>query len=132
MAYTATITSEVTWHGGRRRLHLRVVETECAAASAWSFSMPFVSGMLRSLKAQRVSGTSTTIQPRLGRAAGWTDSTMDELVRTSSAAGFHHETSSEMLAFGAPGATPELHGNSQVNAGADNTVHTEIIIDEVA
>lgn len=132
MAYTATVTSTVTHHGNRRRLHLRVVETECAVGSAWSFAMPFTSGVLRSLKATLVSGAGATIQPRLGRAAAWADFTMGELVRTSAAAAFHHESTEDMLAFCEPDGSPMLHGNSQVNAGTNNVVETELVIDEVA
>ena len=151
MAYAAL----VTWRldvlpTGLRRLHLRVVESDVAAASQWdtfgtgtgvtvqdengvASPVPmFRSGDVR-LKALKVSGDATTISPRGGRASGDCTGTMDEGYAVAAAASFHHEPTPTFCVFAPPsGAKPGLFGRSVPDAGTNNVVHTELVIDEVS
>lgn len=149
MAYTATVTIVEQRVNRRNRIRIRVVETEAATGSAWSttasasnpvtvngnalavgdsYKLP-ATGDIRDLICDLVGGTGTTIQPRLGKAASWSDGTLNEVLTTGPATGYEHAAGPVPYTHDAPFA---LHGASQANnAAADHTIHTQLTIDEV-
>ena len=155
MAYAAAVTWRIEGSpkSGARTLHIRVVETDAAAASAWSTSnavpvagvtvtniadvledVPmFRRGEIISTLVDLVSGTGTTVAPRAGRVAAWADSTQNQVYVISTAADFHHYSTPVPFALTTPTSTaaPVLPGASVVDAGTDNVVHTELLIREI-
>lgn len=150
MAYSAAVTIQESDIGGRRRVSVRVVETDAAAASEWSltasatntitvngralavgksYSLP-PSGDIRDIMAKWVSGAGgATIAPRFGKITGWTDSTLDEILIISPTAAFHHITGPYPYNFHS--TTPTMFGNSVCSGGTVNVVQTQFVIDEV-
>jgi hypothetical protein len=131
MAYAQSAITRVEWvHGGRRFIHLTFTETEAAATSEWS-----VTGLPRCLTLTRynatlTAGTGTTINPKLGRATGWSASTQDDIGTNSTTAA--HINDNTKLAFVLLAAVTgddkgTLFGCSQANnAAADHSISTEL------
>lgn len=150
MAYLATVTIKEFDIGGRRRVSVRVVETDAAAASEWSltasatntvtvngkaqaigrvYQLPY-SGDIRDIMVQWVSGAGgATVMPRWGKVTAWVDGTLNEILVTSPTAAFHHITGPYPYNFHT--VTPTMFGNSKCSGGAVNVVHTQFVIDEV-
>ena len=157
MAYAA----EITWHieepaPGRKRLSIYVVETDCAAGSAWSTD-PDTTGVtivkaanvendirggqviplpptftIRNYKQYKVSGAAATVNGMLGcpeTPGSFTDNTMDLLYHVDSAAAFIHEAGISTVGFPPDRRRRVLSGMSRPNAGTNNVIHTHIVIE---
>lgn len=144
MAYSAKV--QITRAPGSRQVHIEVYETECAAASEWStvasdanevvfngvvqasgytWKLP-ANGAVLELTCEKVSGSCNTVQPRAGKASGWSDSTSAEVYITSPASAFEHAYGPVYYGHNAPFA---LYGNSKVDTGSDNVIRTHIRIE---
>jgi hypothetical protein len=159
MAYGAVVTwkQSLIPGGAGRRVNIHVVETDAAAGTAWSTldngttnqvnelasdgstaarSLPLPPlSVLRQLKVSRESGTAATVTPRLGKPATpgtFTAATKDVVAQVAAAAAFVFEAPDTPIAF-APNhvGARYLSGMSIVDAGADNVLHTHIVLDEV-
>jgi hypothetical protein len=157
MAYAADITWFVEEPApGRRRISIYVIETDCAAGSAWSTD-PGTAGVtinkasnvendpkngqfipippsftIRNFKQELVSGSATTVNGMLGcpsTPGSFTDDTMDLLYHVDAAAAFIHEASVSTVAFPPDRKKRILSGMSRPSAGSDNEVHTHIILE---
>ena len=157
MAYAATVTWMVEQPApGRRRISIYVVETDCAAGSAWSTD-PDTTGVtvvcannshldvmdgqkipipptftVRNFKQELVSGTGTTVHGMIGcpsTPGSFTDDTMDLLYHTDAAAAFIHEAGISTVAFPPDRKSRHISGMSRPDAGSDNVVHTHLILE---
>jgi hypothetical protein len=130
MAYSATITRVEKTISGRRHFFVTIVEAEAnnLIAAEWSITgFPFYAATLVSYVATRISGTGTQINPKLGKATGWSASTQDHIgVNTTTAAHINDETHNF---FALPLGV--LFGHSMIDhATADGVVHTELVFIE--
>lgn len=144
MAYSAVV--QITRAAGSRQIHIEVLETDCAASSEWStvasatntvkvngtalatgdsWKLP-ANGATLELICEKVSGDATTVQPRAGKASGWSDSTWAEVYVTSPASAF--ERAQGPVYYGHPAAFA-LYGNSKVDTGTNNVIRTHIRIE---
>lgn len=132
MAYSSTVTVSPTKISGRRAWVIEVAETEAAAASEWSTALtddlPHVFTITH-FQATLTAGTGTTITPRLGAATGFTDSTQDHIATQGTAGAHIHDASAVPVTIDL-NQTPRIFGNSQVDAGTDNSVTTKLVIVE--
>lgn len=145
MAYAYSISVyRVPVAGGGRRWSIRIVETGVSNGDEWQLSsaqaavsdlgcpparetlmIPEV-GVIRDFKCEHRSGTGTTVQPRLGARALWSDGTVDEILTTSPAAAWHHYSAAVLYALHGG----QLRGESGVDAGSDNEVVTSFVLEE--
>lgn len=134
MAYAATVTLQpVGYDRGRPLLALTVVETECASTSEWStatavdsngqrVNLPKQFTIVRQ-KVYKTAGTAATVAPILARATGITAAGVNSISTQAAAASVDD-------AGRYPGYAPSqvLYGRSTPNAGADNSITTEVLI----
>ena len=124
MAYAATVTiTDIAPQGGHKAKLISIAEAETAATSEWSAAIGWAEYTIVSYRATLTAGTGTTVNPRLGRATGWTASTQDD-VGTNVTTAAHIDDPTKLYVV----AGPTLYGVSQVSAAADNVVATEIIV----
>lgn len=129
MPYAVTILSRrTTVERGRRHVTITVRETEAATGSEFSIPGLPPKGKIVSYKSTLTAGTGTTINPRLGLATGFVDDTQDHLATNSTTAG--HINDQVQLRYQTADEAGELFINSSVDAGADNTIDTEIMVVE--
>lgn len=129
MAYAATILSRrTTVERGRRHVTVTVRETEAATASEFTIPGLPPKGKIVSYKATKVAGTGATINPRLGLATGFMDNTQNHLATNSTTAA--HINDQVQLRYQTVDEAGELFVNSNVDAAADNTIDTEIMVAE--
>ena len=136
MAYAATVTIKRFTVTGRRHFQVLITESEAGAATETALvdsagtsadvQLPAV-GRIAWVKATLTGGSGTTIDPRIGRASGWTASTQDD-IHENGAAAAHIAT--EPNAPSTLGADADLYWQSVVDAGADNTTSIELMIVE--
>ena len=131
MAYAASITygAPVSLNG-RRVVVVRVVETEAAAGSEYAISgakIPRI-GTITTLHATLVSGTGTTIQPKLGRKPGFTVDTSEHIDSQAAAAANIRETTP--LKYNLAPQDDLVVRSTPNNAAADHTITTEYVITE--
>ncbi len=129
MAYAAAVTVEKKVISGRRTLVIAVAETEAAAAS--EFEVPchgITEGTITCYRATLTAGTGTTINPIVGRAAGFAADTQDHVGTNNTTAAHIPDTSNLRFYIDALGS---LWIRSTVNdATADHSISTEITISE--
>ena len=123
MGYTVDTRVEIL--AGRTYYMIEVTETDAAAASEWQITVPSI-GEILLYQATLVSGSGTTIQPRVGKSSGWSDDTQDHVGGQDTAAAAIHDATP--LPYALAGAT--MYGRSTVDAGADNEVTTLLVIRE--
>ena len=129
MAYAGTVTVKRFTISGRRHYLVTIAETEAAATSEATIpgtDIPIL-GTIVAVKATKTAGSAATIDPRCGRATGWTDSTQDA-VYANGAAAAHIDAAPG--SFYARPSGQSLFWRSTVNAAADNSISTEILIVE--
>lgn len=130
MAYSASVSVTTKVISGRRHFIVDVVETEAAAASEYSvpsYDLPTV-GKVVQHKSTLISGTGTTINPKAGLSTGWSASTQAALYANSVAAA--HVNIAPTTVSGHFTQSGGMFVQSVVNAGADNVIHTQIVIVE--
>lgn len=130
MAYAANITVTTTVISQRKYWIIDVAETEAANASEYQIpaaSLPRL-GRIVSIKATKTAGTGATIAPKAGLATGWSANTQAAVYATGTPAAH---------VFAAPAAPAGhfkqgdgLYVRSTPDAGADNTIATQIVIVE--
>jgi hypothetical protein len=128
MAFTESITMGGGANGQPRWWHIVISETSVGAASEWDVSPPNFprAGMIVNFKAVLTAGSGTTIQPSLGRAAAYTAATTDpDFISEQSAAA---ASIADQSAVRFDGGSGSLYGRSAVDAGADNSITTEILV----
>jgi hypothetical protein len=158
MAYAAVVTWKRSLIGERAIYNIHVVETEAAAASVWttlddgstnvnqvnevkstgetvpqSLVLPEICES-QSWKVTREAGTAATTAPMLGSTpgGGTFSSTSKDLLGLLSAAAYQYSHDVFPLAFRPNHSGPRyLSGRSVVDAGADNTIHTHIVLEQV-
>lgn len=130
MAYSATVTVSPLTISGRRHYVVNIVETEAAAASEYNIPSYVIPqhGKVVSVKATLVSGSAASINPTGGLATGWAASTQNALWTGPGAAA--HVAFAPPTVTGFFNQSTGLWVKSTVNAGADNVVHTQIMIVE--
>lgn len=130
MAQSA-VTRQEWVHGGRRFIAISFSETLARDTSEWT-----VTGLPRCLTLYRynatlTAGTGTTINPKLGRATGWTASTQNDIgTNTTTAAHINDNTKVGfvLLASVTGDDIGTLFGCSQANSTAiDHTIATELL-----
>lgn len=157
MAYAAEITWNAEQPApGRIRISLYVVETDCAAGDAWTLDpedpnvtitkainvendaragakVPIPPTFtVRNWKQHVVDGTAATVRGMIGcpEAPGaFAADTMDLLYQTDAPAAFIHEAGISTVGFPPDRTRRILSGMSVPNAGADNEIHTHIILE---
>lgn len=104
---------------------VRIHETGAGASS--EVQIPFHSkyGTIVSVRSQRTLGTGSMVQPSLGSRPSWAAGTLAEVYRAPHAAGSVRDV--RRVPFLAPDGV--LWFRSNVNAGTDNTITTEIDIE---
>lgn len=128
MAFTAS-SSEMRI-SGRRYLVVTVTETNADAAQEWSFEFPSALWTLMSFHATLTAGSGATINPILGRAAGFAADSQDHIAtQSSTAADINDQTE---IVCNLTAAAPTLYGRSTVNAGADNAITSVLVFAEGA
>ncbi len=123
--------TRVEWkHGGRRYIHLTFAETSARDTSEWTVTgLPRVLTLVR-YNATLTAGTGTTLNPRLGRATGWSVNTQDDIATNATTAA--HISDNTKLAFVllatvAGDDIGTLFGKSQANSTAtDHAISTEL------
>jgi len=129
MAYAAVENNhEIRVHSGRRYLYVKVSETEAssAAGAEFSFKMPFTEATLVKYKATLTAGTGTTINPKLGKATGWTASTQND-IGTNSTTAAHIDDESKVTFYSA--GVVFVHSQAN-NAATNHSITTEMIFIE--
>lgn len=134
MAYTATTTVEhLTGSDGERVFRVIISETECAATSETSFTLP-VAGHLRPVRiaqmyrvqAVKASGSATTLQPRLGSAAAATGVQIQYLA--TAGASVDDQPAAPVIIYGTSAGV--FYHRSQPDTGSDNSITTVYLIEE--
>lgn len=127
MAYSATVTRRVDVVQGEKHVVFTVVETEAANSSEFELVGVPVIGTIVRYEATLIAGTGTTINPIVGRAAGFAANSQDHIgTNTTTAAHVHDQT-----ALRYDSTSGSLFIRSTVNnATADHTVHTEVVVRE--
>jgi len=128
MAYAGTSSVVFKTISGRRHAIITCSETEAAAASEWSIALGHPIWTLKSYKATLTAGTAASINPRLGRAASFVVSTQDHIATQGTTAA--HIKNATAVPVVLSSTTPTLYVRSTVNAGADNSISTEIVLVE--
>jgi len=113
---------------GRYRQTVSFTETEAAAASEWSIGgLPSEVDMV-AYKATLTAGAGTTIGPaELGNAAAFTLNTQAHIGTSTLAADAHVNDQTKLACSLGSGGT--LYGRSKVDAGSDNSISVEIVIE---
>ena len=125
MAYSARVSAAPRTVDGRSYIVYTIIESEARDTSEYELpDVPFI-GTIVLLVSKLVSGTGTTIQPEIGTSSGWTDSTIDEVGRITSAAAFINEGSN--LRCAAPEGSLWVR-SSPNNAAADHVIQTVIVV----
>jgi hypothetical protein len=129
-----TVTGAVEVVGNRRVIRIRAVETGISSSSEWSTSGLDINlpgaGYVQQLQAVRTAGTGTTIQPRIGKATGWADSTIDAVCGVATPAAYHNEGIPAPFCFGPSQARVLYFRSTPDNAAADHSVETLVVITE--
>ena len=128
MAYAAVVTVDRVQVSRRPVWVVTVVETEAANGSEFvvpASALP-AAGEVLSHKSTLVSGSGATIDPEVGTAAAWTANTQAAMYANGGAAAHVHFVPTAPT--GLFRQSTGLHVRSKVNAGADNVIHTQIII----
>lgn len=125
MAYSVQVSSAPRTVDGRSYIVYTVLETDARDTSEYTLpDVPFI-GTVVLCVSKLVSGTGTTVQPEIGNRASWSDSTIHEVGRVTSAASFINEGSN--LRFQAPEV--DLFVRSTPNSAAqDHAIETVIVI----
>ena len=122
MAYSSTI-SQQTKQG---ETIIKIVEREAATASETTgFRVP-ARGRIIHFRQELISGSGAGTNPELGREAGWTDSSLGQVCADLTTAGDPFHDDATEVPYSAPGGMMYLR--SQVDAGSDNVIETEIHI----
>jgi hypothetical protein len=128
MAYAATVTR--THKGpvaGRTVYVITIVETEAADTSEATIPDVPRNGRIMDVTATLASGTGTTIDTEIGRAAGWADSGQDQ-VWQNGVASAHVDAQPGKPYFSATGTL--YMRSSPNNAAANHTITTQVVIVE--
>jgi hypothetical protein len=122
MAYDATITLEQRIISGRRHLVILVEETDAANGSEATIAgIPFRVATIAALRSVRVSGTASTLQPRI-----WSGGRL--LAEEASAAAAVRNVNRTPIVI--EGGALVLEGRP--NSGTDNAIRHEIVLVEGA
>lgn len=124
MAYASTYR---ILHQAGDTMTIEIRETEAAAASESDPFPVFKKGRILNRRQTIVSGSAATTNPELGRKAGWTDGDFNEVAAAPGAADVHN-IGTDVEYFSKTG---QMYLRSQVNAGADNVVLTELDIEAI-
>lgn len=125
MAYSSRVSKAPRTVDGRSYIVYTILEAEARDTSEYELEdAPFI-GTIVLCVTKLVSGTGTTIQPEVGTAAAWTDTTIDEVGRITAAAAFINEGSN--LRYAAPEGSLWVRStpNSVV---ADHVIETVFVI----
>lgn len=132
MAYAVTgntaAAATMTKIDGRRCWRWYISETQARDTSEFTlYGAPSV-GTITLLRSAKTAGTGTTVRPEIGRGAGWTDSTIDEISRAGSAAAVAEILTN--VRYTRNDADELVIRTSANNSTADHTVVTEVVIFE--
>jgi hypothetical protein len=147
MAYVATVACEKSTISGRRYWLIEVTQTEARDTSEWNtrtggsgititvdgvetpIDLPRI-GTITHRQVQKVAGTGTTVQQRIGKVTGHVNDTNDEVTRMAAAAAFLNSGTKVQYTF-KPGVVPEFFVRTTPNdTTADHTLHTLIVVME--
>jgi len=127
MAYSFTEVSRVTKRVGGRLTHtITMQELEAGNADEMEIVGLPKKGRIVSYRTTLTAGTGVTVNPSVGNATGFADSTQEH-VGTNTTTAIHIN---DQVALGYSSPNGKLYIRSQVNAGTDNTIDTEIEIVE--
>lgn len=131
-AFTPTVTVSTKAADGRKRWRIVITETECANTSEWSVApadcaghpLPS-SGTITHYAAVKSAGTAATLRPILSRTTNPASTQVGYIAQQSAAAASVHDGSSTRFS-----GLSTLFGRTVPDAGADNSITTEITIVE--
>lgn len=146
MAYSATV--KITRQDGSRFAVVEVTEEEATSTDAWSTEASDTNrvyvngkrlpvgdkhtfarvGAVTEIACRPTGGSATTVQPRAGTKAAWTDADDDALFATGPASAREHTVT--RVPYSRPKAFV-LHGASAIDSDdGDSTVFTRLCIEE--
>lgn len=126
MAYTAVVSPlQINGNFRPRMVRVTILETEARDTSEFSITGLPPYGTIVLYKATLSSGTGTAIQPKIGRAEGFSTTSLDLVGTQESASSYINDAAP--LYFVSPTGT--LYIRSSPNSSvADHTIRTEIVI----
>lgn len=128
MAYTLTPDPFARFVGadGVQYFTIRIAETNIDVNSEWAVTgLPLVCTLI-SYHAVKTGGSMATMQPILGRSAGFTTTGIDYITGQSAAGTSVNDDGRVVL----PLTGGALYGRTQPNVGADNNVSTILVLRE--
>ena len=129
MAYTVTGEDSpvIRRIGGRHFYEWAITETDAATGSEFTLEQVPVFGTIVSYEATLTAGTGTTVNPRIGIATGFTDSTQNHVGTNSTTAA--HVNDQTILRYYAAGGQLFILNNCD-DLTADHSIGTRIMIVE--
>lgn len=131
-AHTVTVTTSRRPMDGRRMWRIVIAETECAATSEWDVApadcaghpLP-AEGTITLYAAVKTAGTAATLRPMLSDTTAPASTQIGWIGQQSAAAASVHDATSLRYS-----GLATLYGRTTPDAGADNSITTEITIVE--
>lgn len=136
MAYNATVTMKnFVGSSGKKNWVVSIRQTEDIGISeALLVGLPPRARILR-FRCQHNSGTAANFEPEIGRSTGWTKASIDTVMKIESVAvGLIDEEMTPFTYFNDvldDASAPAMYYRTNCDAGSDNDVTTEIIIEEL-
>ncbi len=121
MSYAAEV--EVEFNARRGTYKVTVVEEEAQASSEFEVPKMPASGTIVSYKTTLVSGSGSTVNPKIGKEATFTEDTQGHVATNDTTDS--HIRDQTPVRFGCDGS---LFVRSGVDSGTDNVIHTELLI----
>ena len=109
---------------GKSYIHLTIVETASETGTETVLEKLPKFGTIVKFQSAFISGAASTVNPELGRAAGWTDNKADQVIVAPGAATFV-DNNNRIPYFSTDG---KLYLRSQPNTGTNNVIHTVLLI----
>ncbi len=123
MAYTVTPLQTET--GDDRAVwSFQVTETDATPTQEWAVPLANGTYTLQVYQAELTAGAGATLTPKLGKAAGWSDGSMDAIGVNDTTAGYINTQAPLKLQI----TNGALYGCSQVDTGTDNAITTVIVL----
>jgi hypothetical protein len=127
VAYVATVTGPFVHVANDLRRYYVYLVTETGALDTSTYeltSTPSVGAFIQ-VTAQLTAGTGTTVQPEFGAITGWTDASINEFARVTTAAAFVNQ--SNVGNFATRGSSVWVR-SSPNNAAGDHAITSRIVI----
>ena len=135
MAYNGNVTiDQRVGANGRKNWSIRIDQNEDSGTSEVIIEGLPPRGRILRFRCQHNSGTAANFEPELGRTTGWTKASMDTVMLIESVAvGLVDEEKTPFTYFSNPAGTEyiDMYFRTNCDAGSDNDITTEFIIEEL-